>query len=494
MNVNLLQKFNKNIIKWYPFKNNTKILQIGENKQITEELKTFSKNIEVVTNINNNKKNVYDYIVIYGYENFQKIIEKIKCFLKDDGKILIIGNNSLGINNWSKYSINSDVGVTSLENYVTNLKTIKQVKNEIKDNEFTNINIFYVFPNYQYAELIVKDGANIGSELFDRYNPQIMENEVKVFNERNVLKNINKCSNEYLDLFANSYFIEVSNSAQECDYEFISYNNCRKEEYQLITIKNKDYIIKVPANKKSSKHIENMNGIIEDLKKDKIEIVDHVEKEKLYSKLIKNEATLDTIISEKYNDIDKIIEILNDFKTKVLLKNSIKYAECKHFITLNMDVEKLEKLNFVRNGYWDLIPKNCFYINNEFVFFDQEWKKQYLPVEFIIYRSIINCYDLVRKVNIDEILKKINILEYKKDFEKIDSDLREQIIDKEVYKLMYEKNNLKAIDNLINDNKSLVEENERKNDYIKSLELIIKDLKKDNENKQNYIDILEKNK
>ena len=159
-----------------------------------------------------------------------------------------------------------------------------------------------------------------------------------------------------------------------------------------------------------------------------------------------------------------------------------------------MDVEKLEKLNFVRNGYWDLIPKNCFYINNEFVFFDQEWKKQYLPVEFIIYRSIINCYDLVRKVNIDEILKKMNILEYKKDFEKIDSDLREQIIDKEVYKLMYEKNNLKAIDNLINDNKSLVEENERKNDYIKSLELIIKDLKKDNENKQNYIDILEKNK
>ena len=32
--------------------------------------------------------------------------------------------------------------------------------------------------------------------------------------------------------------------------------------------------------------------------------------------------------------------------------------------------------------------KNCFYLENEFYFFDQEWYSSNLPVEYILYRSL----------------------------------------------------------------------------------------------------------
>ena len=56
---------------------------------------------------------------------------------------------------------------------------------------------------------------------------------------------------------------------------------------------------------------------------------------------------------------------------------------------------------------------------------------------------------------------------------------------------MYKKENLKAIDNLINENKSYLEEMNNKDIYIKRLEQYYSDLKEDNRKKQEYINSLE---
>ena len=137
-----------------------------------------------------------------------------------------------------------------------------------------------------------------------------------------------------------------------------------------------------------------------------------------------------------------------------------------------------------------MIPKNCFYINEKFVFFDQEWEKEYLSVEFIIYRSVINSYDLVRKINVEKLLEELGILEFKNCFEKIDKKLRDEIIEKDIFDKMYCKK-ITSIDNLINDKKiaesclkDANEDNKKKQEYIEQLE-------EDNRRKQEYIISLE---
>lgn len=116
-----LKVFNSNIIKWYPFEKerDNNILQIGINEEITKELQSKFKNVDIME-LNKNEdlelkkeSNIkYDYILIYGYQNYDDIIKELIPLTNESTKILIIFENKFGINNWSKYyKENSDYGI-----------------------------------------------------------------------------------------------------------------------------------------------------------------------------------------------------------------------------------------------------------------------------------------------------------------------------------------------------------------------------------------------
>ena len=306
------------------------------------------------------------------------------------------------------------------------------------------------------------------------------------------MKNIVKNDNQKIDFFANSFLIEASKKEIIIDIKYISFNNSRKEKYRLITIIKDGIVEKIPDSDKSVEHIKNMAEIIKDIKSQNIEILDYEENQKIYSKFI-NQETLDKTLG-KEKDIEKIIEILNKYK-EFLLKQSSSYEECKNHINQEeykeIGDEELKKLSFLKKGYWDMVPKNCFLIDSKFIFFDQEWEKDYLPVEFILYRAIINSYDLVKRINVEELFEKLKIKEYINCFEEMDKKLRKEILDEEIYKIIYEKEEIKAIDNILNENKSYIEEIDRKDKYIKSLENIYNDVKIDNSKKEKYISELQ---
>ena len=169
----------------------------------------------------------------------------------------------------------------------------------------------------------------------------------------------------------------------------------------------------------------------------------------------------------------------------MLLKNAIKYdTEFESELISGLkECEYLEELHFLKNAFWDMVPKNCFYVDNSFLFFDQEWEKDYLPVEFIIYRSVINSYELVKKINVDELFDKLGILKYKKLFENIDNELRNEIL---VSKTDNEKNNnIKSLDCIIN-NEAQYEK------YVNRIDNeILPDLRNELSKKQKYIEDLE---
>ena len=74
MNQDKLEKFNSNIIKWYPFDNNKTILQIGINNYITKELRKKFISVNVINDIEEIEQSLkYDYILIYGYERYKRI-------------------------------------------------------------------------------------------------------------------------------------------------------------------------------------------------------------------------------------------------------------------------------------------------------------------------------------------------------------------------------------------------------------------------------------
>ena len=89
--------------------------------------------------------------------------------------------------------------------------------------------------------------------------------------------------------------------------------------------------------------------------------------------------------------------------------------------------------------------KNCFYINDTFYFFDQEWNDPNVPIEFILYRSILYTISLRRYININTLFEKYNLNKYLVLFEKLDNALQENIRDEKIWEF-YSKNTYFDID------------------------------------------------
>ena len=92
-------------------------------------------------------------------------------------------------------------------------------------------------------------------------------------------------------------------------------------------------------------------------------------------------------------------------------------------------------MHFIKNGLWDLIFQNTFYINNELYFYDQEWYEENIPVEFIVYRAITYFGELHRYISKEKLLEKLNLLEMKEIFEKLDNSIQLEIRDEEMWNL-----------------------------------------------------------
>ena len=91
------------------------------------------------------------------------------------------------------------------------------------------------------------------------------------------------------------------------------------------------------------------------------------------------------------------------------------------------DSTQIEGLTFTKYGFWDLIFQNSFYINNQFFFYDQEWKEEGIPIEYIFYRCIQYTRDLKEKLNTKKMWEQFGIREdHLKLFQQLDNKLQEK--------------------------------------------------------------------
>ena len=81
-----------------------------------------------------------------------------------------------------------------------------------------------------------------------------------------------------------------------------------------------------------------------------------------------------------------------------------------------------------------MIFQNCFYIDNEFYFYDQEWYEENVPLEFILYRAIIYLQNILDEKTKNEVLEKYNIVNFITEFKELDDKLQIEIRDEDVWK------------------------------------------------------------
>lgn len=532
----------KNVLHWYPIKEDSTILQIGtDSPKIVEELCDKAKKVTLILNNESQKQDIlneisrknleikvisnleikgnkeqYDYVTLIGsleiyqdiienkaYKRLKKLLEIAKQKCKENGKILLALDNKYGMKFWTT--------MYAQKNILCNQKFAlsKTMINELLEKTgLTNYKYYYMLPDYKIANVIFTDKYMPNIESISR-NFTYGEEEFLNFNQTEAYGEILKENIDLFKFYANSYFIEIGKgNLEENNIKFVSYTNIRKEQYRIQTTIYENRVEKTCINEDAREHINNMKRNIDIMNNIGLKTLDSYKEDKIISKYIENAKSYDKVLLEylENEENDKFFEMIETYKKDLLRKlGEVKLEEIKNnniFEKYKIECKDdfLNEFHFVKNGLWDLIFQNIFYINNELYFYDQEWYDENVPIEYIIYRSIAYFANAHAFIPTQELYKKLNINKYVETFQKLDSKIQEEIRNEEIWNLhnraktgqtlmdlynnlQIEFNNYKQEhDNIdIDKIKELIKENNQMKEENKNLENKVESLKDVNE-------------
>ena len=459
-------KLRENILSWYPFKSEATVLEIGANTgEITGVLcekcsKVYSieenqekqkkienrhkekENLEIVSKIEEIPENQrFDYITYIGYlekvDNITEELKNIRKYLKEDGKILLAIDNRFGL----KYFTRTNQKGENVNNlFEKKLYSLEELIKKIKQAGFENNKMYYPMPDYKLANVIFTDKNPLTKDELSRNIVYYDEDTIKFYDENELYRNILKENGENFPPIANSFFVEIfNNQFEENNIKLVTFSNMRKNEYKLITIMKDEFVYKYAANVESIEHLNNVKEIVEILNKSNLNTLDSYNDESIISKFT-TEKTVDKIVIELLKEEKKqqAIDLMKAFKQELYNKLEKSEETQNIFDKYNIlyDKEKIQNIRFVKYGLWDAIFQNCFYIDDQFYFYDQEWKEQNVPLDFILYRAIKYFPRLVKHIELEESYKIMGIDETMLElYEQLDNKIQEKIRNKKMWEI-----------------------------------------------------------
>ena len=493
-----LSELRKNIISWFPIKEDAEILEIGGNYgEITEELckkgktsciepdkskaELIYERLKKVSNLEIISKKIdeiefeksFDYITLIGcLENINKIygeykdsseaffelLKYLKTLLKPAGKILLAFDNKYGVKYWAGAVNDKDENAYKALFDEKNIFYRDKVKEIIKNAGFDRMNFYYPLPDYKLANVIYSgDYLPKPNEAKLRYYAYYNDYSNIVFNEIGAINTLAKDGK--FEEFTNSYFIEISNDGNMCDTKFASFNNLRKREKRLLTRIVGDKVYKESLEDESKQFMDEYLNNLGRIKKLGFNSLEEIEDNKVVSPYLDYMTLTEKLVEyAKNEDTSLFYDTIGDWYEKI--KNLLGIIQ-------NEGIEcNKSDLNYTSNGFIDLTFDNVFVNNNEYYVFDQEWFKSHIPVEFILYRSICNMYEynpeLNEIVNKNEVLNKFNLSKHEDYFKELENQFRNEVTDSEVvefYNSTYK--NVLYLNDLVNNYNEMINNNEK---------------------------------
>ena len=528
-----LSEIRENIISWYPIKDGAEVLEIGGNfGAITKELCKKSKKVvtiefskeraQILQKRCNEFKNLdiivgkideinieqkFDYITLIdiiedsnkiigdfsnNYEATVELLKHLKKYLKEDGKILVALDNKYGV----KYLAG---GVNKKEEkpyeYLMDISkrfSKEQFEKIIDSVGFNKTKYYYPLPDFRLANVIysdeyipVKNSAKLKYNIYYNNNSKIIFDEIKAINSMT--------EDGKFEEFTNSYFIELSNSEEVCNTKFVCFNNMRKKETRLVTQINGDEVIKAKSFPESEEFMRNYILNIEKIKSLGFNSIESLKEGKITSPYLNIETLSQFLVKKvKRGNIDIFYKTMDTWYQK--LKLCLGVSE-------NYEInEDSEGLNITLNGFIDLTFDNVFYDGQEYYVFDQEWYKESIPIEYILYRSIRNMYSYNSELNsildIQEVFSRYKLNLHVDYFEKLEKEFQNNVVDAKIsqfYNLTYDnilylddfirnyKELMKQKDYFVEQNDYLIKENNNINEKISQLDKIINEQNNQND-------------
>lgn len=392
----VLKRMNSGLFSWIDFKKGSNILCVDDSDDsLCFLLGDF--NVKYISRISINKlQGKYDYILwrTFDKDNYEieKVINKLYNILSENGYLYLgfVNNNSVR----RKCGDIDFIGKYSKCNII----------NLFKNTLFSSAKIYSVFPDLYFPQFIISDNFYPNENMKIRYFPIYNHPENINIDERIILDFL--ISTKKIHEYANCYLVECcKNGSVNNDCQYITLSMDRDDDYACNTILSKEYVTKkypfdllnrkIGILKENEIYLNNHNVPIA------MSIPDSIYKVPFYRASI----LTNTLYELLKKDIKHFYKLFDEYRDIVYSSSDI--------VVMENDTPVLKKC------FFDLVPLNCLFVDNKFIFIDQEFYIENMSANLIMWRAVKILYlsypdtqnyilekDLLMRYNIDATLAK----------------------------------------------------------------------------------------
>lgn len=399
----LIREFPKGLLKWFPFSKEEKIIYIGSASdayyealvELGHDVICASLEESVQPEWNGKYRYFFDCLVsvaeLEKAANPDRVLGIWKELLIKNGRLLLGMNNRFGIRyfcgdrdpytdrnfdgieNYRRYFVKKEDVLTGREYNRAELEMLLDAAG------WTNRKFYSVFPDLDAPSFIFAEEYIPNEELSTRCFPRYHYPDTVFLEEEFLYSDLIK--NGMFHKMANAFLIECyKDEICECsDIEHVTMSLDRGQKDALFTIIHNNGIVEKRAAYEEGMHrLDEMLKNSEDLKAHGVEVVQaNIDGKSYKMPFVESETALIYLQNLAHTDVNKFVREMDGFRT-IILKSS-EHVTIKQW---NKDVECLKK------GYIDLVPINCFAVDGEYLFYDQEFCIENCPIDTIVMRLI----------------------------------------------------------------------------------------------------------
>ena len=447
----------KALINWYDFEGGARILFISGGDPECEILyetlmeksyKIDKADIDMLENGLTDAK--YQYIVAAGIlervEDSVSLLKRLRILLEPSGKMLLGTENRFALRSFcgDKDIFSGHVlgGIDSQrlkDGMVRGAYTKSELIQLLERADFLQYRFYSVMPCLSRPQLILSEKYLPNEPLEVRIFPQYNHPETVFLMEEKLYRPL--MDNNMFHQMANAFLIECAIDDNLSDIDQITVQGDRSREEAMATvIRRGNSVVKKALYPEGRWKLQRLMENDTYLRRHGIPVIDaHIEKDAYIMPYIEAQIATEYFRKLLRNSREAFVKELERFQ-ELICKSSehVPYAEVdwERFDPEwqkrkkdDPNIDRWKKLAFgteeakkdigviLKRGYVDMVSLNCFYVNQDFVFFDQEFYIEAFPANAVFIRTIDFIYrdtpDMERLYPKEELLKQFHLYEHR---------------------------------------------------------------------------------